>query len=208
MGDNLKKVRTGDALKIPAQTFNAFIDAALDLRGRQQGTQRAILPGGRQAGIIPVRNDTGQDLERFSAVGIASPLIDPGDNVDEFKSRAMAGGVIPIVPDHRGRFAIYLEPVAYGAVAMACVSGVIPCQINVDEESHLRVDVEHGATVRFGPFNDLDSQAFSSIDFILGDDDSAERELGHAVSVVILTLQVRVLVHAHLHPRLALDLFV
>ncbi len=37
MPDNLKKVKSGDALVIPAQTFNTFIDAARDFRSRQQG---------------------------------------------------------------------------------------------------------------------------------------------------------------------------
>ena len=32
----LKKVKSGDALVIPAQTFNTFIAAARDFRARQQ----------------------------------------------------------------------------------------------------------------------------------------------------------------------------
>jgi len=42
MTEPLKKVASGDPLKIPAQTFNTFIDAARDFRARQQGrTQNA-----------------------------------------------------------------------------------------------------------------------------------------------------------------------
>ena len=143
MADDLKKVRRGDPLRIPAATFNAFVDAAADFRKRQQGVSREAIPGVRQATIIPIRNGTGDDLDRFDVVGIATPIIDPADNGDEFKSRAMAVGVKPQVPTHRGRFAVMLEPVKDGAVAMGCVSGVIPCRINVDEESHQRADVEH-----------------------------------------------------------------
>ncbi|MBI1372486.1 MAG: hypothetical protein GC159_06965 [Phycisphaera sp.] len=147
MADELKKVKRGDPLVIPAATFNAFVDAAFDYRRRQRDVTRDASHTFRQLGIIPIRNDTGEDLDRFSAVGIAGPIIGPDDNPDEFKNRAMASGIKPIVPDHRGRFAVMLEPVKDGKVAMGCVSGVIPCRINVDEETHLRADIEHDETI-------------------------------------------------------------
>jgi len=146
LSDDLKKVQTGDRMRIPAQTFNAFIDAAVDYKRRQRGVGRDGQRVHRQTGIILVRNDTGEDLDRFSAVGIAAPIIGPDDNEDEFKNRATAVGIKPIVPDHRGRFAVYIEPVKAGKIAPACVSGVIPCRINVDEETHERADVEHDST--------------------------------------------------------------
>jgi len=147
MGDHLKKVQSGDPLVIPAQTFNAFVDAAFDYRRRQRGLGREGQSVFHQLGIIPVRNDTGEDLDRFAAVGIDAPIIGPDDNEDEFKNRATAIGVRPLVPDHRGRFAVMLEPVKTGKIAPACVSGVMPCRINVDVETHERADVEHDSTM-------------------------------------------------------------
>ncbi|MDY7011133.1 MAG: hypothetical protein SVV80_10335 [Planctomycetota bacterium] len=35
MSATLKKVKSGDALEIPAQTFNTFINAARDFRDRR-----------------------------------------------------------------------------------------------------------------------------------------------------------------------------
>ena len=147
MGDHLKKVQSGDPLVIPAQTFNAFVDAAFDYRRRQRGLGREGQAVFHQLGIIPVRNDTGEDLDSFSAVGTNAPIIGPNDNENEFKNRATAIGIKPIVPDHRGRFAVYLEPVKDGKIAPACVCGVIPCRINVDEVTHLRADIEHDETM-------------------------------------------------------------
>jgi len=147
MSDDLKKVQSGDRLRIPAQTFNSFIDAAVDFKRRQRGVGRDGQRVHRQTGIILVRNDTGEDLDRFTAVGIDSPIIGPTDNEDEFKNRATAVGVKPLVPDHRGRFGVVLEPVKAGKIAPACVSGVIPCRINVEEETHERTDVEHNSTM-------------------------------------------------------------
>jgi len=35
MPDDLRKVRSGDPLRLPARSYNAFVDAAVDLRRRQ-----------------------------------------------------------------------------------------------------------------------------------------------------------------------------
>jgi len=40
MGDNMKKVRSGDPLVIPAATFNTFIDAARDYLMRGQNMRK------------------------------------------------------------------------------------------------------------------------------------------------------------------------
>ncbi len=56
MGDHLKKVKSGNPLKIPAATFNTFIDAARDFqvrtrdRGRRQGDRGADTQAQRRHG--------------------------------------------------------------------------------------------------------------------------------------------------------------
>ncbi len=49
MGDNMRKVRTGDSLDIPAETFNTFIDSARDFLQRQSAVDRP--PGVPVAGV-------------------------------------------------------------------------------------------------------------------------------------------------------------
>ena len=85
MSDHLKKVKTGDSLVIPAQTFNTFIDAARDFRARQQGRAQTAQPGFRSSGIILVKNASGADQNRFAILGIDSPIITPTDNEDGIK---------------------------------------------------------------------------------------------------------------------------
>jgi hypothetical protein len=55
---NLRKVQPGDPLAIPADTFNAFVDAATDLAARRHNQARAAGPGGAD-GTVLVRNDSG-----------------------------------------------------------------------------------------------------------------------------------------------------
>ena len=70
-GDHLKKVKTRDPLRIPAQTFNTFIDAAQDFQRRQSDISRNAQASVRRNTIIPIKNGTGQDLDRFSVPPLA-----------------------------------------------------------------------------------------------------------------------------------------
>ncbi len=141
MGDTLRKVQVGDPLAIPASTFNSFIDAARDFRARQQSATSDSLQSFRQAGIVPIKNGSGEDRERFDVLGISAPLFTPTDNADEFKNRVAITGVKPTTA-HLGNFAILLEPMKNGAIARACVSGVCPARIYIEEEWHQYADVE------------------------------------------------------------------
>jgi len=66
----LKKVRSGDSLVIPAETFNAFVDTALAFKRQQRGVAREPQREQRQTGIILVRNESGADRARFDVLGI------------------------------------------------------------------------------------------------------------------------------------------
>ena len=70
MVDTLKKVKSGDPLRIPAATFNAMIDAARDHQQRRQGREQTSFPAFRQSGIVLARNDSGSDRDRFDGLGI------------------------------------------------------------------------------------------------------------------------------------------
>lgn len=146
MGDHLKKVQARQPLRIPAAAYNAFIDAANDYRRRQRSTASDPRQSFRQAGIVLVRNDTGADRERFDVVGLDAPIVLPGDNLDEFKRAPAFAGVLPKMPDHRGQFAVLMEPVKSGEIAAACVSGIVPARIDVQEEIHPRADVVANST--------------------------------------------------------------
>lgn len=70
MPDDLRKVRSGDPLRLPA-AYNAFVDAAVDLR-RRQGRGEAVagpLMESAQRGIVLVRNDSGEEIEPYHSRG-------------------------------------------------------------------------------------------------------------------------------------------
>lgn len=144
MGDSLKKVQTGDPLRIPAETFNTFIDAARDFKARRQSAVRDPAFDFRQTGIIPVKNASGEDRERFDVLGIERPIFTPAENLQSFQNQVAVVGVTPSEDEHIGRFVILLEPLRNGTIGRGCISGVCPVRLNVLDEEHDWADVEDG----------------------------------------------------------------
>jgi hypothetical protein len=55
----MKKVTSGEPLRIPAETFNTFVDAARDFQSRQRSRSASRTPERMENGIVPVRNGSG-----------------------------------------------------------------------------------------------------------------------------------------------------
>ncbi len=133
MSDTFKKVKSGDKLRIPAATYNAFIDTALDYQSRQRNISSTPQAVARSSGMILVRNDTGTDLDRYSVLGIDRPIIMPGDNLDSFKNKVALIGVIPRTASHQGKYVITWEPLKSSAIGLAYAAGVCPVKVDVSD---------------------------------------------------------------------------
>jgi len=144
VGDALRKVRSGERLSIPAETFNSFIDAARDLKERRQRQGASPREDRAETGIVLVRNDSGADRERFDVLGVDIPVFGPADNLDEFRNRASLAGVTPTVATHAGRFAVLQEPVPDGGIGRAMLLGVTPVMLEVVDEADTFADVADG----------------------------------------------------------------
>ena len=143
-GDVLKKVKSGDPLRIPAQTFNVFIDMAKDYQGRKmQGGQFAQREFA-QSGIVLVKNSSLADCDRFAVLGIIGPLFDPSVNLESFKNKVILSGSTPYESNHLGNFVILQEPIQAGKIGSAWIAGVCPVQIDMINTSHEFADVADG----------------------------------------------------------------
>ncbi len=143
MSDTLRKVKSGDPFKMPAATFNAFVDAARAHRQRQQASSQQPKPAERHSGIVLVRNDSGAGRDRFDVLGIASPIFSPASDVDAFKNQPALSCVTP-ADDHVGKFVILLEPLAAGAIGRAMASGVCPAKVDISDTNHGYADAADG----------------------------------------------------------------
>ncbi len=124
----LAKVSPGQPLRLTAEAFNAFVDAANGYQASQRS--RSSEAGGvvPVSGTIMVRNDTGAPLERYAPVGLGAPLILPGDNLRSFQERVVVSGAVPMDDQP---FAVLQVPLAAGALGEALITGATPALVAV-----------------------------------------------------------------------------
>jgi len=145
-GDVLKKAVKGESLRIPAAAYNAFVDVANDYRGRAlaQGAE----PGGREAksGVVPVRNLSGADQDRFAVLALGDPIISPQDNELEFQSKVALDARSPEDGDHEMKYAVLQEPVRKDGLGRGMLFGVTPVHLYVEDEADGYAGFEAGDT--------------------------------------------------------------
>lgn len=142
----LAKVSPGQPLRIPAETFNAFVDAAVAYQATRTSRQAeggASLP---TAGIVTVRNDSGADQDRFAVLGIGTPLILPTENAAAFQERVAMALVAPDEDAHADRICILQEPIAAGKLGRGLILGVTPVRLDVQAEDDRVASVVTGET--------------------------------------------------------------
>lgn len=141
-GDPLKKVQSGDRLNIPAEAYNAFIDAARATRGQQVlGADAQEFT--RQTTLAKVRNLTGANRDRFSVVGLNQPIVLPADNAAEFLRQTTFDGVTP-ASGYEDRFGVLLEPLATNKIGLAAVAGVVPMRVHFTATNHEYAAINSG----------------------------------------------------------------
>jgi len=144
MGDSLKYVTSGQPLKIPAQTFNTFINMAKAFQRARQNVSRQPRPA-INPNLVLVRNDSGEAVGQYEAMGI-SGVVYAADEGDGFTEIVLTV-VIPTA-DHKGQFVVTAEPIAIGGLGLAHVAGICQVQINVTEATVFKLcDVSAGFTV-------------------------------------------------------------
>jgi hypothetical protein len=142
--DPFKKVQRGERLRIPAETFNTFIDAAKDFRQRTQNRGQSSLANFADSGIVLVKNASGGDRDRYDILGIERPIFLPSENLLSFTNQLAVIGVTPDEDKHVGRFIVLLEPLKNGLIGRGLISGVTPVRLNVLDPEHEWADIEDG----------------------------------------------------------------
>jgi hypothetical protein len=144
-GDSFKKVRSGEPLVIPAETYNAFIDAVGWVK-QQQRDERSH--GGHLADqrCVMIRNDSGGDLSAQSVLAVTGVVFDPaggGNVLSSFRAEPVLIGSTPATAD-AGKFVILAEPIHSGAIGLAYAAGSCAVQVNITDASHKVADVSDG----------------------------------------------------------------
>jgi len=135
----LPRVKSGDPLRgaITADGWNALgrlLDA--DQRGGRGGPGPHAIGGAGHPGVILVRNDTGEDRDRFQIVGLGGPVFTPTDNESDFFNGGWAlKGELPDVELHAGKFGVLLEPCLANGFAHCLIHGLALCRLEVPDDT-------------------------------------------------------------------------
>lgn len=141
----LRHVKRGDPLRIPANDYNAMIDAARAHRN-DQVVGRVFDGRIGEPDIVLVRNETGSDIGQFDVLAISGVVFDPSDPeaLHQFKIQFVLSGSVPST-SRKGQFVIASEPIPAGKIGRAYASGVCPVLVNSDGNSK-SADVADGQT--------------------------------------------------------------
>jgi len=148
-GDALRKVRTGEPLRIPAAAYNAFVDAAVGHRSRDRNgvadPQREIM----QRGVVLVRNDSDQTIEPYHAMAITGVLVEPGDDDQErtFYSRTPLTGEIATEDSRPLEFVLAMQAIKPGDLGRCVLTGVTPARVYITNELDTTCEIEPEETV-------------------------------------------------------------
>ena len=134
--DAFNKVQTGQKLRIPAEAFNSFIDAALAYKTEQaksiEDRRRELV----NPSVILVKNTMSADLDKYQVGGLSSPMILPSESEEGFlQSDAAFNLVSPNRTTAAGAFVVTQEVIPAGKTGLALISGVTPVRIQYDAGS-------------------------------------------------------------------------
>lgn len=131
----MRKVKPGDPLRIPADTFNALIDAADAHRRAAVSLSGPDAGSGFSPGIpVTVRNTSGADRDRFAILEITGMALTPADNPRQFQSRPVFTLGLP-KPDST-KLVILQEPIVAGRAGHGLISGVSAVRIDMTDAAH------------------------------------------------------------------------
>ena len=138
----MQKVQAGQSLRIPAATFNNFIDAAEDYRRRT--TNIDSTQHNKRHNTIPIKNASGAAIAPHRILGIEDGLLTEG-SID-YETQVAFEGVTPDEAKHVGRWAVVTQGAAAGEITQCVAHGLVIALVDIIDENHKYVEMEDGST--------------------------------------------------------------
>ncbi|MCC6320051.1 MAG: hypothetical protein IT438_01275 [Phycisphaerales bacterium] len=144
-----RKVRSGSPLRIPAAAYNAFVDAAVDLRRRERTTNAGPSLEPAQRGIVLVRNDSDDEIEPYHALAITGVLVLPDSEDQErtFHSRTPLTAEVATEESPSLSFVLALQPIKPGDLGRCVLTGVTPARVFITNETDTTCELAPEETV-------------------------------------------------------------
>jgi len=129
------QVNPGQPLQIHAATWNALLAMLAKFQAGQLGAGRPMPVGGPPGLDVRVLNNSQYDVDRGGVLGIDGVEIDRATNADEFETRPTLTGVTPGTA-HATKFLVTTEPIAYGSIGRAVLTGLAAVKLYVNDAGH------------------------------------------------------------------------
>lgn len=151
-GDHLRSVRPGDSFPRDQATINAWQRAARDRQGSERKQSCPPLQfAPDRPGVVRVKNNTGQHLDRFSVLGVSAPIYQPSEAPNEYFQRDWFTGMYPDVAAHVGSIVVLQEPLRDGAIGSAVYRGLTWVQVNAGSTTPQYAAIEDGVCAYLKP---------------------------------------------------------
>ena len=131
----LKRQVAGQAFNPSASTWNAFVDLAEAASQEDSNPSEQKRPPTKQPAIVWVKNSSGNDLDRFCAVKLGSPLFTQEQSENDFFNR-IAFNAVELEGQENETVAILQEPLASDKIGKAAIAGMTIAKIEVTDENH------------------------------------------------------------------------
>ncbi len=139
------RARAGQPFKMPAEIYNRMLDVIERVGELRMVGRGRVSAGGRDRGLVLVKNASGYDCGRFAVLGIdgIAAVSDPATSAIAFQNEHVINGKTP-ASSHAGKFVVLAEAVRNGAVGWGVASGVVPCKVDLTYSGQPYADVTAG----------------------------------------------------------------
>lgn len=144
----LERKRRGDRADIKLQDWNTIgetVDIVQDSRAFLNGKP---IEYSRESAIVWVYNGSGGNVDRHGVLGLDGILVTESENADRFVETPAFEGYTPSRPDHLGRFAVLLEPIADEGMGRACLIGATVANVQINDATDTHAEILNGSTAK------------------------------------------------------------
>ena len=145
-----ERVNAGDPFRVRADTWNNIIDSKDSyLRSRGGGVG---VDGSDWSDFIPVKNESGSDIDDLTAVRITDVKIDPTDHIQSARSTPVFKGMgLSVSADYNSgtNIGIAQQSIKSGSIGMVQFSGMTLAKIHIyHEDDDLVAPKSHSGTAK------------------------------------------------------------
>lgn len=145
-----EKTTKGQELKFFSSEHNSFIDAADDLKQRQDNFNVPGKIANTKPGIVDVQNISGETVDQYHYMVVEKFIFKPEDNESGFKNEVSFKVNIfdEDNEDHVGAaLVVLLQPIKDEAVGLAMIVGSSQIRVNIKDEAHTYAILKSGETI-------------------------------------------------------------